>query len=79
MPESIHADAGYGSQKKYEYIEENQIDGYVKYNHFHKEQQQAKKGKDDLRDVGKLHHDRESDTHYCHRSGRDHQEGDGQR
>ena len=32
------ADSGYGSEENYEYLEQNDIDAYVKYNWFHKEQ-----------------------------------------
>lgn len=32
------ADSGYGSEENYEYLEQNGIDAYVKYNWFHKEQ-----------------------------------------
>jgi transposase len=39
-PDVITADAGYGSEENYEYLETNQIESYVKYNYFHKEQKQ---------------------------------------
>jgi hypothetical protein len=42
-PEVVVADAGYGSEENYEYLEKAQIQAYVKYNYFHKEQKQ--KGK----------------------------------
>lgn len=35
---SITTDAGYGSEENYEYLEQNGIDAYVKYNTFDKEQ-----------------------------------------
>lgn len=37
-PEVITADSGYGSDQNYEYLEQNTITGYVKYNYFHQEQ-----------------------------------------
>ncbi len=33
----VVADAGYGSEENYEYLDINEIDGYVKYNMFHTE------------------------------------------
>ena len=38
LPKTVTADSGYGSLENYEYIEEEDIVGYVKYNMFHKEQ-----------------------------------------
>lgn len=38
VPANIIADAGYGSEENYEYLEEKQCNGYVKYNNFHFEQ-----------------------------------------
>jgi hypothetical protein len=37
----VVADAGYGSEQNYEFMESNLIDAYVKYNYFHKEQKRA--------------------------------------
>lgn len=34
----VVADAGYGSEQNYEYMEKEEITGYVKYNYFHMEQ-----------------------------------------
>lgn len=38
LPENIIADAGYGSEENYEYLETQNVNGYVKYNYFHREQ-----------------------------------------
>jgi len=38
LPKTITADAGYGSEENYEYLEHSKIEHYVKYNTFHKEQ-----------------------------------------
>ena len=35
LPQNIVADAGYRSEKNYEYLEENAHGNYVKYNRFH--------------------------------------------
>jgi len=37
-PDVAVADSGYGSEENYEYLDKEQIDGYIKYNYFHKEQ-----------------------------------------
>ena len=37
-PQSITADAGYGSEENYENLEDKAIEGYVKYNNFDKQQ-----------------------------------------
>jgi len=43
LPKNISADAGYGSEENYTYIEEHQLGNYVKYNTFHREQQKHRK------------------------------------
>lgn len=37
-PEQVVADSGYGSEQNYEYLEQNNIKSYVKYNTFHQEE-----------------------------------------
>lgn len=37
-PEVITTDAGYGSEQNYQYLNENRIENYVKYNYFDKDQ-----------------------------------------
>jgi len=37
----VVADAGYGSEQNYEFMEQSQIEAYVKYNYFHKEHRRA--------------------------------------
>lgn len=44
-PESLIADAGYGSEENYAYLKENQVTAYVKYNTFHYEQKRRYKKK----------------------------------
>jgi transposase len=43
LPKNISADAGYGSEENYTYIEEHQLGNYVKYNTFYREQQKHRK------------------------------------
>ena len=42
FPKTLTADAGYGSEENYEYLEKKQIEPFVKYNLFRKEQQERK-------------------------------------
>jgi transposase len=41
LPETIIADAGYGSEENYEYLEGKRLNNYVKYNMFHPEQKRS--------------------------------------
>lgn len=41
LPKKVVADAGYGSEENYEFMELNDIEPFVKYNYFHKEQKKA--------------------------------------
>jgi hypothetical protein len=52
------ADAGYGSEENYEYLEEKGVEAYVKFNNFHKEQ--TKKWKDNPQYVDNLHYNSET-------------------
>lgn len=63
MPESICADAGYGSEENYQFLQEQNIDNYVKFNYFHKEQ--TKKYKQDPFRSDNLHYNQDQDTVYC--------------
>ena len=63
LPESICADAGYGSEENYDYLEEEKIANYVKYNYFHKEQ--TKKWKEDPFKSQNLYYNQAQDTVYC--------------
>jgi len=62
-PENITADAGYGSEENYEYLSEKQVNSFVKYNYFHKEQN--KKYKEDPFRVDNLHYNQGQDKVYC--------------
>lgn len=62
-PEEEVADAGYGSEQNYEYLEQNDISAYVKYNWFHKEQ--SKKFKQDISRVENLHYNSTADYFVC--------------
>jgi transposase len=42
LPENLIADAGYGSEENYEYLEQKGVNGYVKYNTFDKQEKTYK-------------------------------------
>ncbi len=43
MPDIICADSGYGSEENYEFLQENELEAFVKYNYFHKESKRSYK------------------------------------
>lgn len=62
-PESIIADAGYGSEENYELLEKENINAYIKYNYFDKEQ--SKKFLKENYKSDYLPYDEETDTLFC--------------
>ena len=62
-PEEATADSGYGSEENYDYLEKNNIKGYVKFNYFHKEQ--TKKFKSDIFHKNNLYYNEQDDCYYC--------------
>ncbi len=68
LPEQLTADAGYGSEENYEFLEQKKIETYVKYNSFDKEQgilksKRKKINEDFHRD--KLYYNQEQDQYIC--------------
>jgi transposase len=63
MPDTLIADAGYGSEENYEYLEKNNVEAYVKYQYFHKEQ--SKKWRTDQYRTENLQYDVKSDNYTC--------------
>ena len=63
MPNTVTADAGYGSEQNYQFLAENHIQAFVKDNYFDKDQQ----GIDKKRPFGadKLYYNKEQDCYYC--------------
>ena len=64
LPKEITADAGYGSEQNYEFLERENIDAYVKYNYFHLEQKKRKKAKNEFHQ-DYLYYNAEKDCYYC--------------
>ena len=62
-PREVTADSGYGSEENYEYLQEKQIEAFVKYNYFHKEQRSLKK--QNIFQQANLPYDEASDTFTC--------------
>jgi transposase len=62
-PENIIADAGYGSEENYHYLNQHGITAYVKDNDFHYEQ--TRKYKRNKFKKGKFTYDPQSDTYQC--------------
>jgi len=66
LPTTLTADAGYGSEENYQALENDEIEAFVKYNCFHKEQREAKSSKIKKPfTVDKLYYNSATDTYYC--------------
>ncbi len=59
----VCADSGYGSQENYSFMESNDIEAYVKYNYFHKEQTKA--FRNDIFRVENLYYNPQEDYFVC--------------
>jgi len=63
VPDAVTADAGYGSEENYAFMEGLGIEAFVKHNQFDREQQ-GKAGPSPFR-VDALHYNPRTDTYYC--------------
>lgn len=63
LPQEVTTDAGYGSEENYQWLENEQVEAYVKYNYFHSEQR--KKVAQDPFHRNNLHYNKEKDCYYC--------------
>ncbi len=75
--EEVVADAGYGSEENYEMLEKKEVEAYVKYNCFHKEQK--KRTKNDPFLSANLFYNREQDFYVCPMGQRMEKTGNGKR
>jgi len=64
LPSCITADAGYGSEENLQYIEDNNIEGYVKYHYFDRQQQDSYNRQYPFA-AGNLYYNEEKDCLYC--------------
>lgn len=62
-PERAIADAGYGGLENYDFLSSHDIDNYVKFNYFHKEQ--TEKFKADISRVENLYYNHNEDCFIC--------------
>jgi transposase len=68
LPKNIVADAGYGSEENYAYLETHQLGNFVKYNTFHQEQIKHRKPeliRKKMFRIESLPYDPENDTFIC--------------
>lgn len=63
LPGNIVADAGYGSEENYEYLHNEDLKAYVKYNKFHWEK--LKKNRENIFLADNLKYDEETDSYTC--------------
>jgi hypothetical protein len=63
-PETLTADAGYGSEENYTLLEGRQVEAYVKYNTFDKGQNQTYKNKNPFH-VDRLLYNKQQDVYIC--------------
>lgn len=64
VPTTATADAGYGSEENYEYLQQNEIVAYVKYSHFDREQNKQIQSKKPFT-ADTLHYNKEEDYYVC--------------
>lgn len=64
MPKELTADAGYGSEENYEFMEKNFMEAYVKYNYFDQEQQKGGQSKGPFH-ADNLYYNKERNCYYC--------------
>ncbi|HEX7365944.1 MAG TPA: IS1182 family transposase [Pelobium sp.] len=63
-PKALTADAGYGSEENYTLLEKLEVDAFVKYGKFDKEQSQRYKDKQPFAS-DKLYYDEQNDSYIC--------------
>ncbi len=63
-PNNITADAGYGSEQNYQWMEDKRITAYVKYGYFDRDQNDHLRSKKPYT-VDKLAYDEQKDLYYC--------------
>ena len=64
VPAIITADAGYGSEENYQYLQDNGITGYIKYNQFDREQNATLQSKTPF-SADKLFYNEKGDYYVC--------------
>nr|WP_062407789.1 transposase [Paenibacillus naphthalenovorans] len=63
LPGTVIADAGYGGEENYAYLEQEEVQAIIKYSTYHKEK--SKKWQTDISKIDNWHYDEETDTWTC--------------
>ncbi|WP_058304253.1 IS1182 family transposase [Gorillibacterium timonense] len=63
LPSTVIADAGYGGEENYDYLEQSEVEAIVKYSTYHRETSKA--WQNDISKIDNWSHDSESDTWTC--------------
>ena len=63
-PASLTADAGYGSEENYQYLQDNTVEAFVKYNYFDKQQAGSYQKKHPFA-AEQLYYNEQKDCYYC--------------
>jgi hypothetical protein len=63
-PKELVADAGYGSEENFEFMQTKQIEAYVKDNYFDQQQHKKSKAKGSFH-ADNLHYNKDLDCYYC--------------
>jgi len=63
MPDVVVADAGYGSEENYEYLDKEQVEAFVKFSYFHLEQKD--KFRENPSRQENLYYNAQDDCFYC--------------
>ena len=63
-PDSVTTDAGYGSEENYQYLEDNHVEAFVKYNYFDKQQSKKYNKKYPYR-AEQLEYNEQQDCYIC--------------
>ncbi len=65
LPQDLIADAGYGSEENYTFLEDKQVNSYVKYNTFDNTPKRRKRAKKHPFTWDQLYYDRQRDIFIC--------------
>lgn len=65
LPEKLVTDAGYGSEENYTYLEQENIEAYVKYNTFDREQRKVRRRRKRLYQLSDFGYDENRDAFLC--------------
>lgn len=64
LPENLTADAGYGSEENYQYLQNEQVEAFVKHQYFDRNQHEKTRNKNPF-SPDKLYYNKEEDYYVC--------------